>query len=210
MTVKCIWAATHLNGSSVASSRQDSQYQRRVTIQRIALLKIPLDLYPFPEGPIQVDIRSRHFYPIFSFSVTRQAWDRKSSWEVKHPDGFFKTPENGENLGFPHLHLNPNQTELSVKSQDLGTMEFEMNSMKKCSVQHKAELKHLGTVVINDLKNLKVCAKNIKICRNRNMSEHNKVNPSWLPFSGRVKFTSVLDQERAGAWNANSFHHQSK
>ena len=31
-----------------------------------------------------------------------------------------------------------------------------MNSMKKCSVQHKAELKHLGTVVINDLKNLKV------------------------------------------------------
>ena len=42
-------------------------------------------------------------------------------------------------------------------------MEFEMNSMKKCSVQHKAELKHLGTVVINDLKNLKVCAKNFKI-----------------------------------------------
>ena len=34
----------------------------------------------------------------------------------------------------------------------------------------------------------------------RNMSGHNKVNPSWLPFSGRVKFTSVLDQERAGAW----------
>ena len=35
-------------------------------------------------------------------------------------------------------------------------MEFELNSMKKSSMQHKAELKHLGTVVINDLKNLKV------------------------------------------------------
>ena len=43
-----------------------------------------------------------------------------------------------------------------MKSQDLGTLEFEMNSMKKSSVQHKTELKHLGTVVINDLKNLKV------------------------------------------------------
>ena len=42
-------------------------------------------------------------------------------------------------------------------------MEFEMNSMKKSSVQHKAELKHLGTIVINDLKNLKVGSKNIKI-----------------------------------------------
>ena len=36
-------------------------------------------------------------------------------------------------------------------------MEFELNSMKKSSMQNKAELKHLGTVVINDLKNLKVC-----------------------------------------------------
>ena len=35
-------------------------------------------------------------------------------------------------------------------------MEFELNSMKKSSMQQKAELKHLGTVVINDLKNLKV------------------------------------------------------
>ena len=39
-------------------------------------------------------------------------------------------------------------------------MEFELNSMKKSSMQHKAELKHLGTVVINDLKNLKVGPKN--------------------------------------------------
>ena len=39
-------------------------------------------------------------------------------------------------------------------------MEFELNSMKKSSMQHKAELKHLGTVVINDLKKLKVGPKN--------------------------------------------------
>ena len=38
---------------------------------------------------------------------------------------------------------------------DLGTSEFEINSLKKAATQHKAELKHLGTVVINDLKNLK-------------------------------------------------------
>ena len=42
-------------------------------------------------------------------------------------------------------------------------MEFEINSMKKSSTQHKTELKHLGTVVINDLKNLKVCAENQEI-----------------------------------------------
>ena len=38
---------------------------------------------------------------------------------------------------------------------DLGTSEFEINSLKKAVTQHKAELKHLGTVVINDLKSLK-------------------------------------------------------
>ena len=52
--------------------------------------------------------------------------------------------------------LLPYVSKTLVKSQDLGTLEFEMNSMKKSSVQHKTELKHLGTVVINDLKNLKV------------------------------------------------------
>ena len=38
---------------------------------------------------------------------------------------------------------------------DLSTAEFEITSLKKCVNQHKAELKHLGSVVINDLKNLK-------------------------------------------------------
>ena len=38
---------------------------------------------------------------------------------------------------------------------DLSTAEFEITSLKKSVNQHKAELKHLGTVVINDLKNLK-------------------------------------------------------
>lgn len=38
---------------------------------------------------------------------------------------------------------------------DLSTAEFEINSLKKSVNQHKAELKHLGTVAINDLKNLK-------------------------------------------------------
>ena len=38
---------------------------------------------------------------------------------------------------------------------DLCTAEFEMNSMKKTVNQHKSELKQLGTVAMNDLKNLK-------------------------------------------------------
>ena len=38
---------------------------------------------------------------------------------------------------------------------DLSTSEFEITSLKKSVNQHKSELKHLGTVVINDLKNLK-------------------------------------------------------
>ena len=38
---------------------------------------------------------------------------------------------------------------------DLSTAEFEITSLKKSVNQHKVELKHLGTVVINDLKSLK-------------------------------------------------------
>ena len=56
-------------------------------------------------------------------------------------------------------------------------MEFELNSMKKSSMQNKAELKHLGTVVINDLKNLKVCNPDLST------SDHiDKVIGSWVPL----------------------------
>ena len=44
-------------------------------------------------------------------------------------------------------------------------------------MQNKAELKHLGTVVINDLKNLKVCNPDLST------SDHiDKVIGSWVPL----------------------------
>ena len=70
---------------------------------------------------------------------------------------------------------------------ELGTQEFEINSLKKSSVQHKNELKHLGTVVINDLKNLKV-----------SVSGEIMIGSVYMfSFSGGVQLTPVLDQEGA-------------
>ena len=82
---------------------------------------------------------------------------------------------------------------------DLGTAEFEITSLKKAVTQHKAELKHLGTVVINDLKNLKEeTALHLSLIKSE-QSENEEFRKKFVKLSSA--FTKFNEEQKADIAN---------
>ena len=77
---------------------------------------------------------------------------------------------------------------------DLCSAEFEMNSIKKSVAQHKSELKQLGTVAMNDLKNLKEeTALHLSIIK-KEQSENEKFREQFLSL--KKFFTKFSSDQR--------------
>ena len=77
---------------------------------------------------------------------------------------------------------------------DLCSAEFEMNSIKKSVAQHKSELKQLGTVAMNDLKNLKEeAALHLSIIK-KEQSENEKFREQFLSL--KKFFTKFSSDQR--------------
>ena len=82
---------------------------------------------------------------------------------------------------------------------DLCSAEFEMNSIKKSVAQHKSELKQLGTVAMNDLKNLKEeAALHLSIIK-KEQSENEKFREQFLNL--KKFFTKFSSDQRADVEN---------